>query len=629
VGVLLKIVPDAALALASTDRRPPRDQILHRLEAVAETRHLATSPQDLLELGPGYNFVRYSSLLTDLSLLSRIADDDRYPDHLRLVVDSLTGGGWRSGRFFDQHIQLPFVLGALTIAYDLFGNELPTEERSRWLATVREMTEHLAGQLATRRWGSLERRLWNHNILGYAGLGLGAVILDGPDASAWLDLAIERSRIFLREGVTRAGMTWEGISYCGFVFKLLGPFINAVELCGRRSELCPPEVEARLRNVPVWFAHSMFPKGGFVQNFNDAAWNAHKALEGFLASFAREQPDLCGVIWQRLVGAHGSGTYGRDPRASCLAEAMLFVPPEPYDPEPLARLDLFFGCEDVGYVSARDGWDDDASVLAFNCGPFLGELHDQSDNGSFTYVARGEPVVIDAGAANTRVEGSASSSLGHNLVFVDGRAEQVSGQGYGVSGTITSVRRSDHAVIVSGDATASYCQDGYNPVDHAVRHAAFVTGGVPYLLTFDDIVKGDGAEHDYDHVLHVPAALTAPGAAVGEVSIGSTDGRAVGRLLVLNPRRVSLSVEGFLSSGEPYREHTVLHLATRAATPQFVMLFLPAEAEADPACEVDVAGEQLTVRLTWQSATDELVFPIRTGAGAGAADVGPPTFRRS
>ena len=348
----MRIVPEAALALASADRRPPRGDIFDQLVAVAE-RHLSTSPHELLEMGPGSNFVRYSALLTELSLLAEIADDDRYLAHLRLVVDSLNDDGWRAGRFFDDHIQLPFVLGALAIAVDLVGTILSPDERRRWLVTVDAMAGHLHGQLSTKRWGSLERRVWNHNIIGYAALGLAASVVDGPEADAWLDLAIERSRLFLEEGVTPAGMTWEGISYCGFVFKLLGPFLNVLELRGRRSEVCPPAMDQRLRGIPAWYAHSMFPRGSFVQNFNDSHAHPNAALEGFLVTFARDQPDLCGLVWQRLVGSGGLRNFGHHGRCSSLAEAMLFAPPEPYDPAALEVLDLVYRCGDVGFVSAR------------------------------------------------------------------------------------------------------------------------------------------------------------------------------------------------------------------------------------------------------------------------------------
>ena len=49
-------------------------------------------------------------------------------------------------------------------------------------------------------------------------------------------------------------------------------------------------------------------------------------------------------------------------------------------------------------------------ISTFNAGPFVAEIHDQSDNGSFTLILEGEPIVIDAGSANRRQEGSGSSS---------------------------------------------------------------------------------------------------------------------------------------------------------------------------------------------------------------------------
>ena len=56
--------------------------------------------------------------------------------------------------------------------------------------------------------------------------------------------------------------------------------------------------------------------------------------------------------------------------------------------------------------------------LHVQLGPFSAKIHDQSDNNSFTFIAGGVPLVLDAGSANRRTEGTPSSSLGHNYEYV-------------------------------------------------------------------------------------------------------------------------------------------------------------------------------------------------------------------
>ena len=163
------------------------------------------------------------------------------------------------------------------------------------------------------------------------------------------------------------------------------------------------ELEQRLRRIPVWYAHETFPRGTWLQNYNDSHWDPSQALWGFLQSFGGLEPDLCAAVWDRLVGAPGSATFGAHARLSSLAEAMTFFPDVPVDENTVDRLDDWFYCPDVGYLSARDTWRHDASVFSFNSGRLKGlPVHDQSDNNSFTFIARGEPLVIDSGTARRR-----------------------------------------------------------------------------------------------------------------------------------------------------------------------------------------------------------------------------------
>ena len=68
----------------------------------------------------------------------------------------------------------------------------------------------------------------------------------------WGNAGIDRGRRFLETGVSPAGMTWEGLSYCGFVFKHLGAFIEGLRAsargvdredghrCSSACSSCPP-----------------------------------------------------------------------------------------------------------------------------------------------------------------------------------------------------------------------------------------------------------------------------------------------------------------------------------------------------------------------------------------------------
>jgi len=626
------------LDLARNNDHYPRDQIRSRLMEACSS-HLNTTPYKLHQLGSSSNLFIWNALITELSLASALTDDERYFEHALGVVRSLADDGWKTSNF-DEHIHIPFVLAAVGHFYDLHRSRLSDEDTASVARTIAAMAAHLHRELREQPWGDVRLTVWNHNIIGYTTLALAALVVDDhPHANAWLDVGVSRARRFLETGVTSAGMTWEGLSYCGFVFKHLGPLIQGLRVSSAATDLVPPgsELEARLRKIPVWYAHETFPRGTWLQNYNDSHWDPSQALWGFLQSFAGLEPELCAAVWDRLVGESGSRTYGAHTRWSSLAEAMTYFPDVAVDPKIVRRLDDTFHCPDVGYITARDTWEDDASVFSFNSGPLKGmPVHDQSDNNSFTFIARGSPLVLDSGTARrrTREDGTPSSALGHNLVFVDGRAEHPVRRGVGVSGRIIGLEHTDTHVAVAADATASYAVRKYNSVRHALRHAIFVKHPIPYLVTYDDIQK-DGREHHYEYVLHVPAGDHFDGdRPTTSARITTVAGAPAGRVVILNPNETSMTTTDFESMSPPFEKHLLWRFGTRAVHPHFVVLFLPDEAADLPSPETTLARSQaeLTVHLRWPYGCDQLAFDVRErrliGRFARPAAVRPPRFSR-
>jgi hypothetical protein len=510
---------------------------------------------------------------------------------------------------------------------------LADEDRHVLFATIAAMTEHVWEQLTTQPWGAVKRTVWNHNVVAYTAVTLaGLTVPDHPLAEEWVANGFDRTRRFLEEGVTPAGMTWEGLGYCGLVFKHLGMVLAAIDNLGWRDRYFPAggSLEQRLARVPEWYAHSVFPRGCYLQNYNDSQWDPHSALWGFLLTFAPYRPELCAAIWERLVGTTGLGTFGYHGRRSSLAEAMLFFPDVDLDLRRIAEIDDVFCCPDVGYLAARDKGDAEATVFTFNAGPFLGGIHDQADNNSFTIIGRGAPMVIDSGAANRADETSPSSSLGHNSVFIDGRGEHVAGQGKGVDAEITAVAHDDLFVAVTGDATRSYSARNYNTVRWAYRHAVFVKLPVPYIVTFDDIRK-DGDAHDFEQLLHVPRGeRTVSSEGNASLTILDTSGGVAGRALFLSPRSIAVASDTFRSEETPFEEHELWRVATTAENPRFVTLFLVGDASEPRRHRVTASRfrNQLRVELVWDGIVDRFTFPLASALRRAQERPGPPTFHR-
>jgi hypothetical protein len=613
---------DGVVASARADRRHPRDEIFLGLE-LACTRHLQLTARSLFELR-GKSFVRWRATIEELSGMAALAPDGVHLDHLVEIVSPMASGRWREGSGFDRHLAVPWVLTALAGCLDTHRARLG-DGQTAVEGIVAELAEFLSHEQATTSWGDMGRVAFNHVIIAYTALGSGALaLLDRhPQAAGWLDRALEATRRFLDVGLTGAGVTWEGICYCGYDFKYIGTFLSGLRARGLETEIVPTgsSIEAKLRRVPVWYAHETLPRGSYLQNCNESMFDPHRAVWGLLLTFGRYEPDLCAAVWDRLVGARGQRSYGAHRTWSSLTEAMFFHPMT-NGATAFERLDDVFHASEVGYLSARDSWSDDATVFAFNSGPFYerAHLHDQADNNSFTLVACGEPMIIDSGDGDAVVDAPQASSLGHNLVLVDGLGEHPPGDVTGVSGRIVELGTHADAVCVTGDATDSYCSRGYNPVRHASRSALSVRRPFPYLLVYDDIRKDD-APHCYEFIVHVPA--------IDESSIGHGSGATVldpehhpiGTIEVLSPATVSARVEEFATCSEPYRTHRLLRFATTAVNPHFVVLFRPLPATAArPETRVTEHGDRREVTLRWPGSVDTITLPNleATARSAGA-----------
>jgi Heparinase II/III-like protein len=634
------LVTEAQLERARRDRSYPRMQIFTKLMAVCERRRLTATPDDLFAVSPVRDTFVWDAFISELSVATAITDDHRYFDHV-LPFLRLLATRWRvvasaepssETSTSERDLFIPYVFSTLASFYDLQYARLSDEDADVIRSTMVAMAEQLWAELPVRDYGLLERTAWNHSIIAYSCIGLAGLVLhDHRDAAAWLESGIERTRYFFDAGISAAGMTFEGLHYCGYVFKVLGRLLNALRNCGLEAQVAPEgsEPARRLHRLPQWYAHDMWPKGGWLQNYNDSMWDPHSPLLGFLVSFAHYEPELCAVVWDQLVGREGRATWGFHPRFSSLADSLLFFPSCRPDRAALERLDTYFVCPEVGYLCARDGWEDEATVFTFNSGRVPCELHDQSDNNSFTFIARGEPVILDSGAANRREEGSASSAHGHNVVLIDGRGGHVAGQGTCVEGEILGIERTNAHVAVVGDATASYNENRYNPVMHALRHAVFVKEPFSYLVIYDDIQK-DKREHVYEYLLHVPFAegndLTGP---LHSLTVSTEQGEPAATIKFLRPDRMVVTAEAVSSRARPFGTHVLWRCGTRAANPHFVVLYLPRGGPTiSPAAEVQDTAQEVAVRLRWPHGTDEFVFSTM-GRGARPVHVAVPTFTRT
>jgi hypothetical protein len=279
----------------------------------------------------------------------------------------------------------------------------------------------------------------------------------------------------------------------------------------------------------------------------------------------------------------------------------------------------------VGYFAERV-YDEPRSSFSFNCGEFLGGIHDQSDNGSVTLFAGDLPLLIDSGAANDPVEGSPSSSHGHNIVLIDGRGQVPSGGGVGCTGRIVHAEQHPWATVITADLTAAYAARGYNPVHHAIRHCVFGKRPFTYLLIVDDFSRPRGERAVFEQLFHTPAA-TESELAADEVRM-RVEFEGAGGQLTIRPLDEGVELErGSFTQHDAllFGEHPVWRLRRTAVGHRLMpTLVLPHGEGAPPEvlAGVDLRAGRFT--LEWRVADEQGVDVLEIAPGSAA----PARFTR-
>jgi hypothetical protein len=589
---------------------------------VSADRCLSFVPERLLAMSTSANLFVLQNCLLELSLMARLGEEARHVDAMNDLLASLDGPALSKERL-PEEIHCSFALVGVAVALDLGAEMLADQAARTGRAAVATLAERLHADSLSKEWGHRvpRRAAWNHSIVSFSGLGAaGLAIADHPASAAWVELAIDHALLFFEHGITAAGMTREGLAYCGFVFRNLGLFLRGARAAGRFDYLDAvqnPFLD-RLARVPQWYAGEIFPHGGWMQNLNDSYWDPRPALIGWLTTFPSLDQQTAAAVWNETLGERGRGSFGADHRlaSSSVFESALWRPDpslRAHDEDDLQA--AFFHCPDVGYV--RERLPGPQCGFSFNCGEYMGAIHDQSDNNSFTLFAHGLPVALDAGAFDYPQEGNASSSYGHNAVIIDGRGQLPAGHGFGVSGEIIHLHRDEDRLIVAGDASRSFNSLAYNEVRRALRWCVFVKRPDPYLLVFDDIEKDD-VEHHYEFLLHTPtpsAAAIEDGAVRMELEF--EDRHAACGLIVLEHETVTVRREAFTCAGHPpFEEHALWRLARTAVNPEFVVLLVAGDARGAPACSATLTRSALSITVSVRLGSgppDRIVLPRACG----------------
>jgi hypothetical protein len=426
-----------------------------------------------------------------------LAKDDAYGEIVKRFVQ-----GYCAEEIWDPpHPDLvhAHVLTGLSLAYDVAQQCLMPEERlmvrDKLILEARRMFTGTCAEKRVRTPGNAN----NHSWIQKCGLAIAATAIyeHAPEAKAWLDrVRWEYEKILEVHGPD--GASCEGTSYWAYGLQWMLKYMELLRHTSGEDMYEYPW----LRQTGYYALYCLSPGGALHVNFGDNGEDQGRVsfIPYRLASeFRDEHIQWLGDLlhWNpNLKGKSGASMWSLlwyDPTVAVKA---------PNDLPPYRYFD------DLEMVIVKSGWQDDARMLAFRCGPPMGHSvfahgaggygHAHPDQNHFIFFAGGSRFIVsDPGYSRWKMTSE------HNLVLVDGLG-QIGEEEHWLHyvykadelAEMQEVFLSPSYSYMRGQALKAYRREA--GVQNFTREVMFLDG--KYLIAFDTV--NTDAPRKYEWLLH-------------------------------------------------------------------------------------------------------------------------------
>lgn len=502
---------------------------------------------------------------------------------------------------------------AYALAYDMLYEYMTDDQRALVKAEMEEIGEWIfTNSAAVDTWGSQEarRKAWNWNAVTHGALGMIALALG--DHEEWLALAIERMEGYYEYAVDADGAAMEGLHYIGYAFNSWAPLGNSIY---RLSGVEVMDAYPQMQKMPYWSMYVTAPQGGEQAKINQGSSMGNYSSSFYIINRYKQSDALWG--WLHTYNLFGDAKFSAEYQGNGWSAPQLILyedqsfeyaaPTEENNP-----LTMSF---EKGLVSARDSWDNDASMITFTCGYGQPGCWNHPDDNTFTFFAKGESFVVDLG------EGKLNSS-DHNVVLMDGKGMDFSGGGSTAVGVLEEEAILENgALYLRGNNLSSYIKNG--TLSASLRHLVYSGGDTPYVLIFD-YAKKNGS-HTYTTNFYTKTGNIVKIAEDGSyATIQGSSNKEICYVYAFTPEGVTLSTKmsNAAAIGVSTSSTSTLH---GQAT-----LFITANPDGSaPEVEMTSEGKVTTVKITrienGESVTDTYEFDYKALKSPEIATTEAPT----
>ncbi|MBT4817279.1 MAG: DUF4962 domain-containing protein, partial [Lentisphaerae bacterium] len=361
---------------------------------------------------------------------------------------------------------------------DWLYHDLTEDERRQ----IREKVVPRAEKLAHAGFSKIpfwhQAYLQNHLWVSVAGMATTAFAVadEVPEATSWICFAHDK---FIRtlEALGDDGASHEGYGYWEYGAEYIMRYLELADTClgidlYHDSSGVPHPWLSRNSAYALYLAlpRGMWTRKQSIVDLADCPRNHWYGPSYLLRNLARRYPEppwqgtaqwLAAEFEAAGVDVTGSGHYlnfaWHNPR----------IPARPPKDD---TLPLWHHFDDIGIVSARSDWENDAALLVVTCGPPLGHRHAASmkdygaghvhpDAGHFVLVAGGETLFRDSGYTAPKLTGN------HSTLLIKDKEQKGGGKTWYVYGdwlldervpTIQSVTNTDDQTVIDCAVAGAY-----------------------------------------------------------------------------------------------------------------------------------------------------------------------------